>query len=126
MIRALAVLAAGAALVLAAAVPAPAAQPLAVSFHLYTSSSDFDSGTYEGARLAKGGGELVYGSTIGTLAYSDAYGSQARTYSYARWTSPAYAAGFGFTELVSSWNADTPSGTWIQVEMQALTDRGTW
>ena len=27
--------------------------------------------------------------------------------------------GFGLTELVSSWTADTPSGTWIQVEMQA-------
>src|SRR5207253_7703846 len=108
----------GAALALAAAAPAPAAQPLPVSFHAYTSSPDFDSGTYEGARLAKGGDALAYGSTVGTLAYSDAYGSPARTYSYARWTSPAFSPGFGFTELVSSWNADTPAGTWIQVEMQ--------
>src|SRR5438067_9893390 len=127
MIRAaLAAIAVGAAVVLAAAAPAHAAQPLPVSFHAYASSSDFDSGAYEGARLAKGGGALVYGSSVGSLAYSDAYGSPARTYSYARWTSPAYATGFGFTELVSSWNADTPGGTWIQVEMQALTDRATW
>src|SRR5438477_8765813 len=127
MIRpALAAIAAGAAVVLAAAASAHGAQPLPVGFHAYTSSSDFDSGAYEGARLAKGGGALVYGSSIGSLAYSDAYGSPARTYSYARWTSPAYATGFGFTELVSSWNAETPAGTWIQVEMQALTDRGSW
>ena len=127
MIRAtLAAVVAGAAAVLAVAGPAPAAQPLPVSFHAYTSSTDFDSGAYEGARLAKGGGALVYGSSVGSLAYSDAYGSPARTYSYARWTSPAYTTGFGFTELVSSWNADTPAGTWIQVEMQALTDRATW
>jgi hypothetical protein len=30
----------------------------------------------------------------------------------------------GFTELVSSWNATTPAGTWIQVEMQASRDGG--
>jgi hypothetical protein len=29
-----------------------------------------------------------------------------------------------FTELVSSWNADTPSGTWIQVEMRGTTNKG--
>ena len=46
--------------------------------------------------------------------------------STATWTSPAYATGFGFTELVASWNADTPSGTWMQVEMRALTDKRTW
>jgi len=28
-------------------------------------------------------------------------------------TSPWYSTGFGFTELVSSWNAATPAGSWI-------------
>jgi Peptidase_C39 like family len=41
------------------------------------------------------------------------------------WTSPWFQTGFGFTELVSSWNADTPPGTWIQIDMHATTDRGT-
>jgi Peptidase_C39 like family len=41
------------------------------------------------------------------------------------WTSPWFQTGFGFTELVSSWNADTPAGTWIQIDMRATTDRGT-
>jgi hypothetical protein len=41
------------------------------------------------------------------------------------WTSPWFQTGFGFTELVSSWNADTPAGTWIQIDMHATTDRGT-
>jgi len=40
------------------------------------------------------------------------------------WTSPFFSTAFGFTELVSSWNADTPAGTWIQVEMRATTDKG--
>jgi hypothetical protein len=41
------------------------------------------------------------------------------------WTSPWFQTGFGFTELVSSWNADTPAGTWIQIDMRATTDRAT-
>jgi hypothetical protein len=41
------------------------------------------------------------------------------------WTSPWFATGFGFTELVSSWNAATPTGSWIEVHMRALTDNGT-
>jgi hypothetical protein len=40
------------------------------------------------------------------------------------WTSPWFSPGFGFTELVASWNASTPPGTWIDVQMRATTDKG--
>jgi hypothetical protein len=40
------------------------------------------------------------------------------------WTSAWFQTGFGVRELVASWNADTPSGTWIQVEMRGTTDKG--
>ncbi len=124
--RALAAAVALAAIALGTAAPAPAAQSLPVSYHAYTTSADFTApgATFEGAVLALGGGAITYGSSVGTYAYADTYGSPARTYSYARWTSPFFATGFGFSELVSSWNADTPPGTWIQVEMQATTDKG--
>ena len=35
------------------------------------------------------------------------------------WTSEWTPVPFAFDELVASWNADTPRGTWIRVEMQA-------
>jgi hypothetical protein len=35
------------------------------------------------------------------------------------WTSPWLQTGFAFSQLIPSWNADTPGGTWIEVEMQA-------
>jgi peptidase C39-like protein len=41
------------------------------------------------------------------------------------WTSPWFSTGFGFRELIASWNASTPAGTWIDVQMRATTDRGT-
>jgi Peptidase_C39 like family len=41
------------------------------------------------------------------------------------YTSPWFAPGFGFTELVASWNASTPTGSWIEVRMRATTEKGT-
>jgi hypothetical protein len=37
------------------------------------------------------------------------------------WTSTWLEAGFPFSQVIASWNAATPSGTWIEVEMQART-----
>jgi hypothetical protein len=39
------------------------------------------------------------------------------------WTSPWFSPGFGFTELIASWNASTPAGTWIEVQMRGTTDK---
>src|SRR5438477_4512486 len=40
-----------------------------------------------------------------------------RAWGYASWTSPVRPAG-GASQLVASWNADTPAGTWLQFELQ--------
>jgi hypothetical protein len=37
------------------------------------------------------------------------------------WTSTWVQIGFPFSQLIPSWNADTPIGTWIEIEMQART-----
>jgi Peptidase_C39 like family len=42
------------------------------------------------------------------------------------WTSPTYMTGFGFSELVASWNAQTPAGTYITVSMSAARGDGTF
>jgi hypothetical protein len=101
-----------------------AAQPVPVSYHAWTSSADFDSGSYAGTAKASGGGAITLASKGTTsVTYTDAhYGVIAAT--AGTWTSPWFAPGFGFSELVSSWNADTPVGTWLQVELQAVNDKG--
>ena len=40
------------------------------------------------------------------------------------WTGASFAPGIPITELVASWNASTPNGSWLQVEMQSVTDKG--
>ena len=37
------------------------------------------------------------------------------------WISPWQPTRFPFSQLIPSWNADTPSGSWIEVEIQART-----
>jgi hypothetical protein len=41
------------------------------------------------------------------------------------WTTPWCEPGFAFTDLVASWSATTPRGTWIEVAAQARGSR-TW
>jgi hypothetical protein len=94
-----------------------------ISYHGWSTAADFASGTFDGAQpAAVGDGAITFGAAAGTFAYDDPFDSTTQTtsYDYDAWTSPAYAATF-----VSSWTADTPSGTWIQVEMQGTTTAGT-
>jgi hypothetical protein len=114
------------ALIAAALVPSCfAAQPLAVTFHSYSSSQDFTAAgsIFEGTKLTPQGDAITYGSTAGTYVYADPFGYGTHPYEYARWTSPWFATGINFSELVPWWNADTPAGTWIQVEMEATADQ---
>ena len=110
---------------------APAKQPAnhdQVSYRGWTTAADFASGTFQGGQTATAGdGAITIGAPAGTVQYDDPFdGSTDNTaYDYATWTSPTYSPGFGLTELVASWTADTPSGTWIQVEMSGTTTAGT-
>lgn len=61
----------------------------------------------------------------GTTTYPDPFKKRISTWAYATWTSPVHEIGFGATELVASWNATTPAGTWIQVEMLGTYADGT-
>jgi hypothetical protein len=40
-------------------------------------------------------------------------------------TSPVMLAGFGFREAIASWEAETPTGTWVETQMRAQIS-GVW
>src|SRR5439155_3271686 len=107
-------------LLIATATPARAAQTYPVSFHWFDLGRPAASA---GVSYSSGGVTLgMSGLSSGT--YSDSYGNGPFPFVSGSWTSPSWTPA-PFTELVASWNADTPLGTWIQVEMRATTDRGT-
>jgi len=100
----------------------PATDTVPINYHGYTTLADWAAGERDGTMLWPGRRPgVVLARPAGTTSYTDPHTKTTRDYEYATWTSPVYRLNFGGTELVSSWNADTPEGTWIQVEM-----RGTY
>jgi hypothetical protein len=76
----------------------------------------FDAGTHEGTMTSDK--QLRLGPSLAKGSYVDPYG---RTISDERgiWTSAAVRMPFAFDRLIASWNATTPAGTWIDVQMRA-------
>ncbi len=108
---------------------APATDPQAsatrnIAYRQWTSAADFGTGTADGTTVT--GNALTLASVAGTRSYTDPFGSGGpRSYDYATWTSASVSPGFGLTELVASWNASTPGGTWIQVDARGVTGGGS-
>jgi Peptidase_C39 like family len=90
-------------------------QAYPVAFNAFPLSS----GTTSGTQVDRSGTLTLARSGLTTVTYADSFGYPPRDYQTGTWTSPWQPTSFGFMELVSSWNADTPAGTWIQVEMRA-------
>jgi len=100
---------------------AQAAQPVPISYHAWQTAADFGAGAYAGTVLSSG--NVTLPTRTSRVTYDDAhYGAIPAV--AGTWTSPFYSPNLSFTELVSSWNANTPSGTWIQVEMRGTSNKG--
>jgi hypothetical protein len=86
-----------------------------------TTDADFARGTSRGTGIANGA--LTLARPLGTRTVAGTH------YEYARWTSAWLTPGQQFTQLVPSWSARTPAGTWIQVLVRARDSAGhvsTW
>ncbi|WP_327227522.1 peptidase C39 family protein [Streptomyces platensis] len=93
-----------------------------VDYHAWTTTADWNKGHAQGTAIGHGarpGIRLVH--PVGTLDYRDPHTGRTAAWEYAVWTSPAHSLKVPATEAVASWNAHTPSGTWIAVEL-----RGTY
>ncbi|MEU1533079.1 peptidase C39 family protein [Streptomyces fagopyri] len=90
----------------------------AVDNHAWTSYADWRSGTAKGTRAVSGTRPgLVIASPVGKAPYTDPHTGRTATWEYATWTSPVHRLAVPATEVIASWNARTPAGTWLQVEL---------
>ncbi|MFI1396842.1 peptidase C39 family protein [Streptomyces sp. NPDC020681] len=125
--------AAGAGALSSSAVPAAAVPPrdaratagarrsaaATVDNHFWTSYTDWRCGTASGVRAVSGPRPgVVIASPAGRTDYSDPHTGQTAAWEYATWTSPVHTARVPATEVIASWNAQTPAGTWLQVELR--------
>src|SRR5687768_12999278 len=87
-----------------------------ITYQEWSGYRDWRGGTHQGTIALPGvrtGVTLLQGA--GTTEYTDPHTGVTKTWRYGTWTSPVTRIGFDASELVASWNAETPPGTWIQV-----------
>ncbi|MFJ9930478.1 peptidase C39 family protein [Streptomyces misionensis] len=89
-----------------------------IDYHAWTTYSEWRGGTSQGTRAVSGRRPgVVLAAPAGSTDYTDPHTGTTATWEYATWTSPRHRLAVPATEVVSSWNAHTPEGTWIQVEL---------
>jgi hypothetical protein len=122
--RAFITLVAATGLALLGAVPALAASPYPLNFKTFAlnaADSSSSGTTFSGGALTLAGASLPALDPPYTDPFADYSGDGvdgSGSYVYGTWTSAFTNLSFEFNELVASWNATTPAGSWIQVEVQ--------
>ncbi|MFG3204340.1 peptidase C39 family protein [Streptomyces sp. NPDC048192] len=97
-----------------------------IDYHAWTTYREWRLGTAQGVRAVAGARPgVMIGAPAGRTDYTDPHTGTTATWEYAVWTSPVHRLTVPATEAVSSWNAHTPDGTWLQVELQGSYSDGT-
>jgi hypothetical protein len=97
---------------------APVHHDETISYQKWESFRDWRAGDAQGTvAIPAVRPYLAFGRAAGTTSY------EGKTWEVASWTSPRRSAG-NATQLVASWNADAPAGTWLQVELQGTYANG--
>ncbi|MCY0952598.1 peptidase C39 family protein [Streptomyces sp. H27-S2] len=106
----------------AAAPSAPRGPARTVDNRFWHSYEHWRAGIHQGTTAVDGARPgLEIGAAVGRTEYADPHTGRKSTWEYATWTSPVHRSTVPATEAIASWNARTPAGTWIQVEL-----RGTY
>ncbi|MFD3677442.1 peptidase C39 family protein [Streptomyces sp. NPDC058613] len=106
----------------AAAPSAPRGPGRTVDNRFWHSYEHWRAGIHQGTTAVDGARPgLEIGAAAGRTEYADPHTGRKSTWEYATWTSPVHRSTVPATEAIASWNARTPAGTWIQVEL-----RGTY
>jgi hypothetical protein len=89
--------------------------------------ADLRRGEWENLRPGPGGTLVVRDAGGPTTAYTDPFGDGTPVeYETGTWTSPVVETGYAVDESVTSWNATTPTGTWVEMEFRGRKADGAW
>ncbi|HEX2174848.1 MAG TPA: C39 family peptidase [Nocardioidaceae bacterium] len=106
----------------AAAHAAPARPARHIAYDEWATRAQLRSGHGAGVAVRRAGVRIR--RPVGRTTYRDPESGRRTAYDLARWTSPWVRPGFRLTEAVASWNATTPRGTFIGVQMRGRTPQG--
>ncbi|WP_299542351.1 peptidase C39 family protein [uncultured Streptomyces sp.] len=108
------------------AVSRPTAPEPTVDNRFWHTLTDWHAGSAAGTRAVAGRRPgLVIAAPAGRSDYTDPHTGTTATWEYATWTSPVHRSSVPATEVIASWNAATPAGTWIRIELRGRYSDGT-
>ncbi|MGH3310096.1 MAG: peptidase C39 family protein [Streptomyces sp.] len=100
--------------------------PATVSLHSWSSYGDWVAGETEGTRAVYGRRPaIVFDTAQGITEYRDPHTKKTARWEYATWTSVPHKPSVAAGELIASWNAHTPAGSWLRVELQGMYTDGS-
>ncbi len=98
---------------------APAADAR-VELSRIASALDWRAGSSDGVTAIPGPrAGIVMRTAAGTVRRHDPHSGDSASWEYATWVSSGHRLRAPATELITSWNAATPTGTWISLELRA-------
>ncbi|WP_405628854.1 peptidase C39 family protein [Streptomyces sp. NBC_01174] len=104
---------------------APSADSL-VDNRFWSTYTEWRCGSSAGTRAVAGRrAGLEISAPAGRTDYTDPHTGTTSTWEYATWTSPVHRLAVPATEVIASWNAHAPKGTWIQIELRGGYADGT-
>jgi hypothetical protein len=92
-----------------------------VDYREWNTPREFTRGRIDGLRLHRGGGLELAAHARGLTTYVDPFAgpdAPERSYRTGTWTSSWITTEHAVSEAVASWNAVTPTGSWLQIELR--------
>lgn len=87
-----------------------------VRLQRWTTAARWRSGSLDGTRVT--GDRLAFGTAADTRSWGG------RSWERATWTSAWATPGFSYDELITSWSAATPAGSWLEVSVRGRSAAG--
>ncbi|MFD7611235.1 peptidase C39 family protein [Streptomyces sp. NPDC059828] len=114
----------------AGGVPSAAPEAAAAARHVdnrfWATHADWSGGSTTGTRVVAGARPgVVIGSPVRRTTYRDPHTGRTSAWECASWTSAAHRPGVPASEVIVSWNAHTPAGTWLQADVSGTYSDGT-
>ncbi|WP_340540014.1 C39 family peptidase [Nocardioides sp. GXZ039] len=109
--------------------PPPSTDGFDVTLTRWDGARDFRQGELDGLRVKGGRLELDRVKNLSEVPYVDPFAEgegAGRVYEAGTWTSPVVPLGYSADEAISSWNATTPTGTWVETSFRGRHADGTW
>lgn len=97
-----------------------------ISNRSWSSGLDWRTGAARGVRVRDGlRPGIALAEPAGTTDYTDPHTGTTARWEYATWTSPVHTLPTPANEVIASWNAHAPEGTWLQIELRVGYTDGT-